>query len=112
MIHRMAGDRAHAEELAAETFWKYHKHPPRSAENVAGWLYRTGSRLALDALKKRRRRTHYESFAPRLQPAPAADQNIELAERRERVRATLAAMKQEPATLLTNVGGTGRTTIV
>ena len=91
---------AWAEELAAEAFWKLHRDPPASDHNLMGWLYRTGIRLALDNLRKRKRRAHYEAQAP----APGAIQNPEAAlaqlEQKTRVRQVLAALKQELATLL------------
>jgi hypothetical protein len=61
IVYRVVGDIGLAEELAAEAFWKLHRKPPASDYNLAGWLYRTGLRLALDNLKKRKRREHYES---------------------------------------------------
>src|SRR5579871_4126385 len=64
LIYRVVGDTGWAEELASEAFWKLHRDPPRSDRNLVGWLYRTGLRLALDNLKMRKRRAHYESRAP------------------------------------------------
>lgn len=100
LIYRVVGDTGWAEELAAEAFWKLHRNRPRSSQNLAGWLYRTGLRLALDELKKSKRRRRYEGFAPE----PAAELNPEQAaarmEQQLRVRQVLAAMKPEKAVLL------------
>lgn len=100
VIYRVVGDTAAAEELASEAFWKLHRHPPASDANLAGWLYRTGLRLALDSLKMRKRRAHYESQAP----GPRAVQNPEEAaqrrEREARVREVLAAIKPDQSALL------------
>src|ERR1051326_2445306 len=63
MICRLVGDIGWAQELAAEAFWKLHRRPPRSRQNLIGWLYRTGLNLALDNLKKQKRRAHYEALA-------------------------------------------------
>jgi DNA-directed RNA polymerase specialized sigma24 family protein len=38
VIYRVVGDVGLAEELAAEAFWKLHRNPPRSDDNLAGWL--------------------------------------------------------------------------
>jgi DNA-directed RNA polymerase specialized sigma24 family protein len=46
-----------------EAFWELHRNPPPSNHNLAGWLYRPGIRLALDHLKKRKGRAHYEALA-------------------------------------------------
>ena len=100
LIYRVVGDAGWAEELAAEAFWKLHCKPLASNHNLAGWLYRTGLRLALDNLKKRKRRAHYEGLAP----APGAMQSPEEAvvqqEQETRVRQVLAAIKPEQAVLL------------
>jgi RNA polymerase sigma-70 factor (ECF subfamily) len=100
VIYRVVGDMGCAEELAAEAFWKLHRNPPASDHNLGGWLRRTGLRLALDNLKKRKRRAHYEALAP----GPEALQNPEEAlaqlEQRARVRQVLMVLKREYATLL------------
>ena len=100
VIYRVVGDSGTAEELAAEAFWKLHRNPPRSDDNLAGWLYRTGLRLGLDHLKKRKRRAHYEALAR--WPGPVENPEEELARVEEcvRVRLVLAAMKREQAALL------------
>src|SRR3954454_24834828 len=59
-IYRVIGDTGHAEELASEAFWRLHRNPPAFERNLAGWLYRTGLRLALDRLKMQKRRAFYE----------------------------------------------------
>src|SRR4030067_2317428 len=40
VVFRLVGDRAEAEDLALETFWRLFQRPPRMGENLAGWLYR------------------------------------------------------------------------
>ena len=100
LIYRVVGDTGWAEELAAEAFWKLHRQPPASHHNLTGWLYRTGLRLALDNLRMRKRREHYEAQAPR----PGTMQNPEEAlaqlEQKTRVRRVLAALRPDQASLL------------
>src|SRR5581483_5230342 len=91
LIYRVVGDVGWAEELAAEAFWKLHRDPPQSDRNLAGWLYRTGLRLALDNLKKRKRRAHYEAQAPGPQPVQSPEEALQQREQQERVRQVLAA---------------------
>ena len=67
---------------------------------MAGWLYRTALHLALDQLKKRRRRDRYESLAPPPNPLHTPEERFALEETRERVRRTLAALKPAQASLL------------
>jgi RNA polymerase sigma-70 factor (ECF subfamily) len=100
VICRVVGDAAWAEELAAEAFWKLHRNPPPSGHNLAGWLYRTGLRLALDNLKKRNRRTHYEGLAPMPVRADTPHENLERLEQQARVRQVLAAIRPAQAALL------------
>src|SRR5258708_1062042 len=100
LIYRVGGDTGWAQELAAEAFWKLHCNPPASKDNRVGWLYRTGLRLALDHLKKRKRRARYEALAPAPVPIENPEQAANQRERQVRVRQVLAALKQEQAALL------------
>jgi RNA polymerase sigma factor (sigma-70 family) len=100
VIYRVVGDVGLAEELAAEAFWKLHRNPPRSDDNLAGWLYRTGLRLGLDHLKKRKRRAHYEALAAWPGPVENPEEELARVEQRVRVRLVLAALKPEQAALL------------
>lgn len=100
LLYRVVGDIHTAEELASEAFWKLHARPPKSEQNLAGWLYRTGLHLALDSLKKRRRRAHYEARAASCNAPPSPLENLESLERRDRVSKALAALKPEQISLL------------
>ena len=100
LIYRVLGDIGAAEELAAEAFWKLHRAPPASDHNLAGWLCRTGIRLALDDLKKRKRRSHYEALAPAPEGGPSPQEDLEQRERQVRVRLVLAAIKPAQSELL------------
>ena len=99
VVYRVTGDTGRAEEIAAEAFWRLHRNPPRERTNVEGWLYRTGLRLALDQLKKDRRRARYEVLAI-FKPAPRPDRELEQKQEAEKVRRTLAALKIEQVGLL------------
>jgi RNA polymerase sigma-70 factor (ECF subfamily) len=100
VIYRVVGDAGSAEELASEAFWKLYRNPPATRQNLEGWLYRTGLRLALDTLRKRKRRARYEALAPT--PGEVANPEDALHQREEaaRVRRVLAALKPEQASLL------------
>ena len=101
VIYRIVGQPDVAESLAAEAFWKLHQRPPAHLTNAEAWLCRTGVRLALDSLRKDRRRTRYESAVP---PPGHASHNQEddlaRAQEQERVRQVLAIMKPDHAALL------------
>jgi len=104
MLLSLVGDREEAEDLALETFWRYYRRPPRSRENVIGWLYRTATNLGLNALRARRRRANYEGQAGRMvlddAPAPDPAEEFERSEQRRQVRSVLAQMKPRSARLL------------
>jgi RNA polymerase sigma-70 factor (ECF subfamily) len=100
IVYRVVGDIGLAEELAAEAFWKLHRKPPSSDHNLAGWLYRTGLRLAFDNLKKRKRREHYEALVPAARAHQGPEEALEQLEKQVRVRQILAALKPAQAELL------------
>ena len=45
VLFRLLGDRAEAEDLTVETFWRLWERAPRRTDNLAGWLYRVAMRL-------------------------------------------------------------------
>ncbi|MCC6188679.1 MAG: sigma-70 family RNA polymerase sigma factor [Anaerolineales bacterium] len=105
VLFRLLGDRAVAEDLTVETFWRLWQRAPRQVDNMAGWLYRVARRLGLNALRAARRRARYEqeAGAQALEDSAPPDpvQAAELAEQRSRVRAALRQMPERDAHLLT-----------
>lgn len=100
LLYRVTGDSPSAEEIASEVFWRLHAKPPGASSNLEGWLYRTGVRLALDHVKKERRRARYEALGAVFGFAAGADHALELAEERRRLRQTLAALKADQVALI------------
>jgi DNA-directed RNA polymerase specialized sigma subunit, sigma24 homolog len=100
ILYRIVGQTDLAEELAAEAFWKLHQRRPARVTNTEGWLCRAGIRLALDALRKGKRRAHYESAAPLPHAPRSPEDDFTRGEDQERVRQALARMKSSHATLL------------
>lgn len=105
VLFRLLGDRAEAEDLALQTFWKLWQQPPPQTDGnaVGGWLYRVATRLGYNALRASRRRTHHENAASAAWqgaglPDPA--QEAERADERDRVRAVLTRMRDRDAQLL------------
>lgn len=108
---QVVGERAQAEEIADDAFWKLYRQPQLQApgNNVAGWLYRTVTRLALDRLRSRKRagagqqRWQSETMSP-LAPGgrEASGPLRELVQREEadRVRGVLRRLKPLQAQLL------------
>jgi RNA polymerase sigma-70 factor (ECF subfamily) len=104
VLYSILGDWDEAEDLALETFVQLHRRPPAETERLGGWLYRVASNRALNALRARKRRQHYEAQAMRqalendaLEDPAAA---VEVALERQRVRAALGALKPRSAQLL------------
>jgi RNA polymerase sigma-70 factor, ECF subfamily len=106
VLFRLVGDRARAEELANDVFVKLYRYPlsPRPDANVGGWLYRTATNLGIDALRAAARRRHYEQAAARgaaqTDSTPNPLDEILREERRNLVRAVLAALRPAHAQLL------------
>ncbi len=104
VLFRLVGDKAEAEDLALETFWKLWERAPARAENLGGWLYRVAVRQGYNALRAAKRRLHYEENAGRealmfetpVNPAQEAERQAE----RARVRETLRQMPPREAQLL------------
>jgi RNA polymerase sigma-70 factor (ECF subfamily) len=106
LLFRLVGDRAEAEDLALEAFWRLHRHnqPFNRDHNLSGWLYRVATNLGYNALRSRRRRMRYEEEAGQqaLDFNTALDPQIEIerAENRLKVRQALSQMKPRSAELL------------
>jgi RNA polymerase sigma-70 factor (ECF subfamily) len=100
LLYRVTGDLGHAEEMAAEAFWRLHHKPPSARTNLEGWLYRTGFRLALDYIKKEARRARYEALASFFRLTATPEQEVRQNEETARVRQALTALKPDHVALL------------
>lgn len=104
VLFRLVGDKAEAEDLALETFWKLYRDPPSKGENLNGWLYRVALNQGYNALRARKRRSRYEGEAGAQTldnyPSPQPENEIARAEQRREVQAALARMKPRSAKLL------------
>ena len=104
VLFRLTGDRAEAEDLALETFWRLWQRPPAQEQSLGGWLYRVATNLGYNALRAAGRRTHYEQNAGRDAldvaeiPNPAGE--VERSEERARVRQALGQMTPRQSQLL------------
>ncbi len=101
VLFRLVGDRAEAEDLTLETFWKLWRQPPTRADNLAGWLYRVATRLGYNSLRASKRREQYEAQAARENASPPdpADE-AERSDERAQVRATLTRLSERDAQIL------------
>jgi|SRR5579871_536938 len=102
-IARIVGDRARAEELAGEAFWKLWRNPQAHGPNAGGWVYRTAVRLGLNDLRAHRRRSRYETVPAGIQsssPPETPEESHAAREEREQVRFVLASLDGRQAELL------------
>lgn len=105
---RLVGDRAQAEEMAAEALWRLYRAPDLQAEgnNIPGWLFRTVTRLALDGLRSRRRwRILMEAAAvdpetARVRAMECPSAAFDQRQRAHQVRAALRRLKPQQAQML------------
>ena len=104
ILVRLLGDRAHADDVANDAFWRLYGQPALQTDgNVGGWLYRTAMNLGIDALRMSARRRQHEGTAGRIaqehiQDGPLDDLLRE--ETRRRVRRVLSLVKPAQAQLL------------
>lgn len=104
MLARLVGDRARAEEIAADVFCKLARRSALSGADLTAWMYRVATNAGLDALRSnaRRRRREQEAGIETLRRAPAggALDDMLRAERCAKVRAVLATLKPRDTQLL------------
>jgi len=108
MLARLTGDRAQAEEIAADVFHKLARRPALLAggDDLTAWMYRVATNAGFDALRMNSRRRKREEAAG-VTGIRAANNATESAldvmlrqERCARVRAVLGDMKPRDAQLL------------
>src|SRR4051794_29339228 len=75
-LTRMVGDHETAEDLRQEAFARAWRSAPQGAPApvLRAWLHRTATNLALDELRRRRRREHVPLHAGLVDPGGAADE--------------------------------------
>ena len=105
VLVRLLDNRARAEEVASEVFWKaYRDSMDCNDRRFGGWLYRTATNLGIQDLRAKVRREFYELAAGEhahrtaLSGTPLDD--VLRAEKRARVRAVLASLRRWQAQIL------------
>jgi len=106
VLSRMVGDRAQAEEIAADVFYKlaHRRAAVKRPADLVAWLYRVAMNAGLDALRanSRRRKRELEAGAESLRTAArvGALEEMLARERRARVQTVLATLKPRDTQLL------------
>src|SRR5579859_229842 len=101
IAYRVLGDRDEAEDVAQEAFLSFFRRQDPEAPYASPWLHRAAAHLALNAARGGKRRERRETIAGR-ESDRAVDPEEEtiLAEQRAEVRAALARLPREAASLL------------
>jgi RNA polymerase sigma-70 factor, ECF subfamily len=103
ILMRLTGDRAQAEDLANDVFWRLSRRPLDwlLTNNVGAWLYRTATHAGIDALRSaNRRKGHERNAASSGCEDGTALTEVLRSETCSAVRNVLAAMKPAQAELL------------
>lgn len=105
VCHRVLRDRASAEDVAQETFFRLLQSRRRVSQSLGGWLHRSATRLAVDALRsesaRRRREAAFAADAARQTPDEASGSEASSwAEISPLVDQALAELADEPRDLL------------
>jgi RNA polymerase sigma-70 factor (ECF subfamily) len=101
VVGRIVHDQARAEEIAADVFIRWQRHPSAHGDGAEGWLYRTAARRALDAWRRDQRWLRVEQVLAHVGLGPRTPADLHAAaEERRHVRAVLGALRQRDATLL------------
>jgi len=100
VLFRLVGDRAEAEDLALEAFWRLWERAAHWPENMGGWLYRVATNLGYNALRAGKRRAVYETDALLPEAPPNPELAAETAAERQRVRQVLEHLPARDAQLL------------
>jgi RNA polymerase sigma factor (sigma-70 family) len=104
VLCRFVGDFSQAEELANDVFWRFYQRriSVSGDSHAGGWLYRTATRVGIDALRAAARRRRYESAAAQSETFESANplEEVLRAERCAGVRSALASLRPAQAQLL------------
>src|SRR3954467_13365262 len=93
---RILGDRARADDVAQETFFRLSQKPEMVKQSLGGWLHTAATRLAIDAVRSESSRAHREANYER---KPASD-TLKWAEVSPHVDEALAELPDETRALL------------
>jgi RNA polymerase sigma-70 factor (ECF subfamily) len=100
LIAGVIRDHARAEELAVEVFLKWSRTPNAQGENAEGWLYRVAVRIGRNELRRRTRRSRYESLFDFTRGTPTPEELLSAREEQQRVDVVLSVIEPRHAELL------------
>jgi len=93
-------DPARAVELAVEVFLKWSRNPKAQGENAEGWLYRVAVRIGRNELRRRTRRSRYESLFDFVRGTPTPEELLSARQEQQRIDVVLSVIESRHAELL------------
>jgi RNA polymerase sigma-70 factor (ECF subfamily) len=100
LIAAIIRDPARAEELAVEVFLKWSRTTKTQGENAEGWLYRVAVRVGRNELRRRTRRSRYESLFDFVRGTPTPEELLSTLQEQQRVDVVLSVIGPRHAELL------------
>lgn len=100
LIASVIRDPARAEELAVEVFLKWSRNPAAQGENAEGWLYRVAVRVGRNELRRKTRRSRYESLVDFVRGTPTPEELLSARQEQQRVDVVLSVIEPRHAELL------------
>jgi RNA polymerase sigma-70 factor (ECF subfamily) len=100
VIASVIRDPARAEEIAVDVFLKWSQNQSAQGELAAGWLYRVAVRMAHNELRRRTRRSRYESLFDFIRPTPTPEDLLAAQEEQEKIDVVLSVIEPRQAELL------------
>ena len=100
LIAGVIRDPARAEELAVEVFLKWSRNPEAQGKNAEGWLYRVAVRTGRNELRRKTRRSRYESLFDFVRGTPTPEELLSAREEQQRVDVVLSVIEPRQAELL------------
>src|SRR3954463_504294 len=93
---RILGDKARADDVSQETFFRLSQRPDAVKQSLGGWLHTAATRLAIDAVRSESSRAQREA---NYEPKPPS-QSMQWAEISPHVDEALAELPDETRVLL------------
>lgn len=100
VIASVIRDPARAEEIAVEVFLRWSRNPRAQGECAEGWLYRVAVRMARNELRRRTRRTRYESLFDFVRRTPTPEELLAARQEQRKIDVVLSVIEPRHAELL------------
>jgi RNA polymerase sigma factor (sigma-70 family) len=94
---RILGDRARADDVSQETFFKLSQRPDAVKQSLGGWLHTAATRLSIDAVRSDASRAQREAT---YEPRPSSSETLQWQDVSPHVDEALAELPEEYRALL------------